>query len=418
MKFISIAIKDAKELLRDRRGFIFILFFPILLMLVFGVAFGGMGQSNTPYNLAIVNYDQGAILPLSNETSNFGNNLTQNLKDVKYEDSDVHMFNITQISEDQADSLLKERKIDALLIIPENFSQSVVALMNSTILSVTNPGSVTQTDNITSTLIIRGDTGYINFGVSQGILVGILSQYQDTVITQTENNARGTPNTTQIEYLNSKVEPIAGTKDFTTFDFLAPGMIVFAILLLSTTVAASLTREVEDGTLARLKLSKMRGFDLLFGGMIPWSIIAAIQVVILFLVAVFMGFHWQGGLTSILLAILVGIIGGVASISLGMIIAAFAQNDRQAANLGTLITIPLSFLVGAFFQLPNVEFWGHNYNEILPWTHTLDALRSTLIFGGGWDAISYQVYASILLTVILFIIGLVLFSKNRLSAEN
>lgn len=418
MKFISIAIKDAKELLRDRRGFIFILFFPILLMLVFGVAFGGMGQSNTPYNLAIVNYDEGAILPLSNDTSNFGNNLTQNLKDVKYEDSDVHMFNITQISEDQADSLLKERKIDALLIIPENFSQSVVALMNSTILSLTNPGSVTQTNNITSTLIIRGDTGYINFGVSQGILVGILSQYQDGVITQTENNVRGTPNATQIEYLNSKVEPIAGTKDFTTFDFLAPGMIVFAILLLSTTVASSLTREVEYGTLARLKLSKMRGFDLLFGGMIPWSIIAAIQVLILFLVAVFMGFHWQGGLNSILLAIMVGIIGGVASISLGMIIAAFAQNDRQAANLGTLITIPMSFLVGAFFQLPNVEFWGHNYNEILPWTHTLDALRSTLIFGGGWDAISYQVYASIFLTVILFIIGLILFSKNRLSAEN
>ena len=193
MKFISIAIKDAKELLRDRRGFIFILFFPILLMLVFGVAFGGMGQSNTPYNLAIVNYDQGAILPLSNETSNFGSNLTQNLKDAKYEDSDVHMFNITQISEDQADSLLKERKIDALLIIPENFSQSVVALMNNTILSVTNPESITQTNNITSTLIIRGDTGYINFGVSQGILVGILSKYQDEVITQTENNVRGTP---------------------------------------------------------------------------------------------------------------------------------------------------------------------------------------------------------------------------------
>ena len=83
MKFLSIAIKDAKELLRDKRGLFFILLFPILFMVVFGFAFGGMGQSNTPYNLAIVNYDQGANLPSTNESTNFGDNLTQNLKDAQ-----------------------------------------------------------------------------------------------------------------------------------------------------------------------------------------------------------------------------------------------------------------------------------------------------------------------------------------------
>ncbi len=420
MKFLSIAIKDLKELLRDRRGFFFILLFPILFMLVFGFAFGGMGQSNTPYNLAIVNYDEPAPLLMSNESTNFGDNLTQLLKDAKYQNSDVHLFNVTEMSESDADQLLKTRHIDAELIIPSSFSDSVVALINNTILSTTNPlaGQSSTSSNVTSTLIIRGDTGFINFGAAQGILVGVLAQYQDEIVTQTQNTVRGTPGAQPVVFLNSKVEPMEGTTNFTNFDFIAPGMIVFAILLLATTVAASLTREVEKGTLARLKLSKMSGFDLLFGGLIPWSLVVVAQVVILLAVAVAIGFHWQGGLNSILLAIPVGVIGGISSIALGMIIAAFVENDRQAANLGTLITVPASFLVGAFFPLPNVEIFGVPFNAVLPWTHTLDALRSLLTYGGGWNEIAYPVAISVVLTVILFAIGVILFSRNRLRAEN
>ena len=65
MKFISIAIKDFKELIRDRRGLFFILFFPIFLILVLGFAFGGVGEGNTPHNIAVVNYDQGSTMPFS-----------------------------------------------------------------------------------------------------------------------------------------------------------------------------------------------------------------------------------------------------------------------------------------------------------------------------------------------------------------
>ena len=167
----------------------------------------------------------------------------------------------------------------------------------------------------------------------------------------------------------------------------------------------------------------MRGFYLLFGGMIPWSLIVVAQVVILLIVAIAIGFNWQGGINSILLAILVGVIGGIASISLAMIIASFAKNDRQAANLGTLIAVPVSFLAGAFFQLPQASigtFMGQSFQiyDILPWTHTIDALRTVLTYGGGWNDISYQVGLSVLLTIILFIIGVALFSRTSLRAES
>lgn len=423
MKFLSIAIKYLKEILRDRRGFFFILLFPLLFVLVFGFAFSTEDQ-NTPHNLAVVNYDQGSVLP-NNQSVNFGNNLTQVLINAKYSNSNVSLFNVTTPSQSTADKELKQRQIDAELVIPANFSQAAVSLVNYTILTTTNPLATvsSSTPPITSSLNISGDPSYLNFGTTQSILTGILSQYKDQIVIQTQNEIKGTPGAQPTQYLSSTVTPITGTAALTQFDFLAPGLIVFAIILLATTVAVNFTREVETGTLARLKLTKMKAFDLLFGGLIPWSLVAAAQVLILLAVAIAIGFHWQGGIYSILLAILVGVIGGIASISLAMIISSFAKETRQAANLGTLITVPMAFLTGAFIPLPQETigtFLGQPFQiyDILPWYHVINAMRDVLTYGEGWSDISYQVGMSILLTIILFIIGVVIFNRTRLSTES
>lgn len=425
MKFISIAIKDFKELIRDQRGLFMILGFPLFFMLVFGFAFGGMGQENEPHLLAVVNYDQGAIFPLTNEEVNFGNNFTEVLQDSKYEDSDVNLFNVTVTTESEADRLIKSREVDAAIIIPEDFSQSMVQLINSNLnqqnIMVIPEGTTNSSNNFTS-VIIKGDTSFSNFGVSQAILVGTLQQFQEETVSAISETI--SPSTApSAESITTSVESVPGTESFSMFDFLAPGMMVFAILLLATTVAAALSREVETGTLARLKMSRMRSFDLLFGGLIPWSLVAAAQIVILLVVAIIMGFKWQGGLNSLILAIFIAVIGGIASVALGMIIAAFAKNDRQAANLGTLVTVPVSFLSGAFFALPPVvigDFLGKQVQiyDLLPWTHTLTALRAVLTFGEGLNDITYSLGWMIVLTLILFVIGVGIFSRTRLSAEN
>ena len=416
MKFISIAVKDFKELVRDRRGLFFILLFPIFFMMIFGFAFGGMGENNTPHNIAVVNLDQGAINSTGSNV-NYGNNLTAELQDQNYpQNNDVKLFNVTTTTDSNAKDLLRTRTVDAELVIPANFSDSVQSLINNTILSSTGTASANaSTNKITSTLTISGDTSYIGFGVAQGTLVGFLSQYQQGIITAITGAK-------PVQYINTSVQSVAGTTSFTEFDFLAPGMMVFAILLLATTVAAILTREVESGTLLRLKISKMRSFDLLFGGLIPWSLVAGAQVVILLVVAILLGLKWQGSVYSIFLAIVIGIIAGIASISLAMIIASFAKNDRQAVNLGTLIVVPTAFITGSFFPLPAeyVTFFGHTFQiyDILPWTHTLTALRSVLVYGSGWNVVSSDVIISAVLALILFVIGEFLFSKTRLGAES
>ena len=408
MKFVAIASKGGKELLRDHRGFIMILIFPLLFMLVFGFAFGGMGQANQPHDIAVINYDQGATLPISGERLDLGSNFTHVLEDVKYEDSEVKIFVVRGTDLNEANCLLRQKTVDAVVIIPENFTESI---LDST------GGGTTPTP-----VVIRGDTGYMGFGVSQGILVGIIEQYQDELSAQLSSQFTGKTVQPVPKLIETRVESIPGTETFTSFDYMAPGMIVFALLLLATTVATTLAREVEKGTLSRLKLSRMKSFDFLLGNLIPWSLVAVAQVLILLGVAVLMGFNWQGGLNSIFLAVLVGIIGGVASVSLGMIIASFVWNDHQAATLGTIITVPTSFLVGAFFPLPQVvlgEVMDQQFQvyDILPWHHVLNALRSILTFGGGWNDIAQQVGWAVLLTTILFTGGVFIFARTRLRPD-
>lgn len=399
MKFLSIAKKDLKELLRDRRNLFFILLFPLFFMLIFGFAYGNMGENNEPHNIAIVNYDHGGTLP-TGTNKNFSDDIITILKDAKYQDTDIHMFNVNMTSESDADKFVKQRTVDAAIIIPENFTESVLSMTPSTI-------------------TVRGDTGYMGFGTTQGILAGILEQYQFKLAMSLQSGG----NSQVQELIQSKIEGVPGTEAYTSFDYLAPGMIVFAILMLSTSVATILTREVDSGTLRRLKLSKMTSFDFLFGGLIPWSLVAAAQVIILLIVAIMIGFHWQGSLNSIILAVIIGIIGGIASISLGMIIAAFAKTPPQAGQLGTLIAVPMTFLVGAFFPLPQIvigNFMGQQVQiyDILPWHQVLLALRSVLTYGEGLSSIEYQLGSAIILSAILFVIGVILFSRTRLRPEN
>ena len=50
---------------------------------------------------------------------------------------DVKLFNVTTTTDSNAKDLLRTRTVDAELVIPANFSDSVQSLINNTILSST-----------------------------------------------------------------------------------------------------------------------------------------------------------------------------------------------------------------------------------------------------------------------------------------
>ena len=415
MRFLSIAAKDLKELIRDKKSLTFILIFPIILMIIGGL-FLGAGQGFRPLDLAVVNYDQGFILT-NGSSMNYGDNLTQYLKTVKYQNSNVHLFNVVSTNNSNANILLNEGKVDAELIIPENFSDAMMTLNNDAAKTITDTSSNATIPNITSTLTIQGNTQSNDFGIAQSILMGTINSYQDQLIVQTQTDTIGAQIAGSSDYVNSVVESSGNNKNFTLSYFIIPVLMIFSFLLVAIMVATSFTREEDRGVLARLKLSGVRVYDLLFGGFILWTLIIIIQIFLLLTVASVIGFHFSIGITSILLILLIGIIGGIASISLGIFIAALTRNSRQAFSLGIILAIPIIIL--SVLQLPQTIFKisSHHFQifDFLPWTHVFNVLQTLLTFGGDWSAVSHEVLYAAILTLILFIISVGLYYINKLN---
>jgi len=455
MKFVTIAVKGLKEMVRDRSLLAMTLLFPMVFMLVFGYAFGAVGGQNRPYDIVVLNNDLGTNASFGeSEHFNFGENFTQVLKDLKYENSTVPLFLIQNATGEEALNLLMKRRVACIVMIPENFSEAIEATINSTVRSTvtsligevaiqffqgggfdnaTFPGgdmnftipenetlrALPEAENITATVIVEGDMGYMNFGIAQSIVRGVLSSYVDEVRSETRLRVlHEVPEQIKVaeEPMRISVETrsVAGTREFTPFDYQAPGIIIFGLLMGSIGVAGALARETESQALARLKISLMRSFDLLFGTLLPWTLLSVAQLLILFGVALAIGFHWVGGITSLLIAIFISCIAGVACISLGLLVAALSSSEGHAGTLGMLISVPLSVLVGTFFPLPSQT---EVVTAFLPWRQAFMALLNVLAYGGQLQDALPNIVAMIVETAALFAAGVIAFAKIRLKAE-
>jgi ABC-2 type transport system permease protein len=449
LKFADIFRKGLTETLRDRRQFIFLIGFPVVLIAIFAFAFGSgsfLSGGSLPHEIVVINNDAGVRLVANNTTqyTNYGADFRGVLQNATAQNSTEHLFSLSNVNQARAEDLLKSRGIDALVIIPKNFSAGITTMVNnSTRVAITsslgqqvlagagnaNPGAgasvvLPQARNLSSQLIVEGDSGYVNFLGSQGLISAIFDQYKNDVKTQAMTAASS--GQTQGLFNDStpiQIQPITGTQSFSFFDYMAPGLIVFALLLQINVVVASLLRDVEKGTLDRLKLSRVSSFDLLFGTFSLWTVITVGQVLVLLAIAIFLGYHYQGGLSSLALGLLIGVIAGMASISLALIIASFATNERQAASLAAMLSMPLGFLAGAFTPLPRqvlVEYGGHTYQlyDLLPWTWAIAALRSILTYGSGLSAdVVLDMIWLIALAAMLFVVGVVIYASTRLQAE-
>ena len=196
------------------------------------------------------------------------------------------------------------------------------------------------------------------------------------------------------------------------FDYLTPGMLVFALLMLAVTVATSLAREVDKETLARLRLSLMSSADLLLGAFLAWTLVACVQVVILFGMSALLGFAWEGGLVNFLWAMVVCCLAAEASIALGLLVASFAKSEGNAGALTTLVTVPVAFFVGSFMPMPL-----EGLHLVVPWAQAIRSLRALLLAGVPIDGLLPGLLLMVAQIVVLMAIGILVYSRARLRPE-
>lgn len=395
MKVYDLMIKNIKQIMRDKKNLFFILLFPAIFMLVFAVAFGGESIESSTIQIALVNND--------NITSyDYSTQLVKEMGDVNLSTNDKKVFNITECTNiNEANDKLKQSEVSMIIIIPENFSNNIQK-------SFTNTKSTTD-------ITIKGDPTQSSYGLGLNVINTIINEY-------TNNMKAQLTKTTPTNTIELKQENIEGTSQFTQFDYIAPGLIIFAILMTVTTVATNISEETENGMLKRLKLSHMTSTDYIISNLLSWSLVGMIQVIIMLIVALLLNFHWVGDTSSLIIACIIGFITTISSVSLALIIVSLTSSAEQASQLSAIIAVPLSFISGSFFPLPEIyigTICGHltQIYEILPWNQALTALRKVLIYGSTLGDVAVNLLLIIVMGCALLIISIFLF-RRKIKTEN
>jgi ABC-2 type transport system permease protein len=270
----------------------------------------------------------------------------------------------------------------------------------ATALLIVEPGEPTRS------VTILGDALYGRFYRASVIM--------NNVVQQVTADEAGQP-----EIVRIVEQPLAPASPQTEFDLYAPGIMIFALLMIIPQTAMLVAREIRWRTLRRLRLTRLRAWDLLTGISLAQMVVAVVQVVVMFVAALAMGFRNHG---SLALAIVVGLAVSFSAIGVGLIVACFAQNDSQAANAASTVAMIQVFLSGSFYTLPSITMFtlaGHQIDlfDVFPATHGFLALQQVLSYGAGLREIGFRLGATLVVSAFYFVVGVIVFQRLQMQSQ-
>ena len=193
-----------------------------------------------------------------------------------------------------------------------------------------------------------------------------------------------------------------------SFNAMAPGLFAYACIFIIMTVAQSFSDIREQGLLRRLNTTPMTSTDFMGSQIISNMIIAMLQVLIVFLLALPFGFSPNTNIGGILFAFLLMAILSLSSVGLGLITATIAKNSGTATGLSFVFILPQMFF-GTFIPITETTRF---IAVVLPSRHMTDAIIS--IYNGvslfSSEILINFAYISIV-SIIIVIIGIFVYKK-------
>jgi ABC-2 type transport system permease protein len=383
MKILSVAHKTLRELRREPLLIGLFLGFPVILLGFYYVAFGqtkeGIGST---LDILVMNQDQQSGAPF-----------VDLLRGIEVDDQPV--FDVTLVEDrERADILLRERKASLLVVIPPDFGQRLTAASGD---PDTAPAAIT----------VIGDAYADSYLFASGVLDDLVREYGRQIMGW------------QDSAVSLKYDYVTGKKAISDFDFGVGGIIVFGVMFVVVSTAELLVRENVNGTLRRLRLTRLSARDMLLGLTLAQMLLGVIQVPLTFGLAVLMGFESQG---SLLLAVLIALLLSLAAVGLGLIVACFAHNDGEAANLASSVLVPMALLSGAMFPMPDATLFrvsgrAIQLYDLMPTAHASEALRQVLVYGKGAGDIAYSLGGLVVLSALYLAVGIVIYQKLQLKRQ-
>ncbi len=343
--------KEFRQIRRDTRSLIFMIFIPAFMLLMFGFALN-FDVKHIP--LAVVDQDG----------SRTSRELVEKFRTTEYFEVKAVLNRTAEV-----DGLMARERIRAALVIPDNFSEDLLAGRSPSVQFIIDGANA-----------MSGTT-------AAGYAGAILQSYsQRTTLEAMGRRGMGEPAVPLATEVRVWYNP-----ELRSAKFLVPGLMAFILMvILTVSTAFSLVREKERGTMEQIMVSPVRPAGLILGKMIPYVIISLASAhFVLALGWVLFGVAIKGNYVLLLLTMLLFLVCGLAQ---GILISAIAKTQQVAFLLSVLTTfLPTFILSGFIFPVRNMPAVIQAVTYLVPAKYFLVALRAIILKGAGlrafWDQV-------------------------------
>ena len=377
MKTLACFIKTLKENIRDWKILILAIVFAPFFVYIMYLYMGDTGSSE--YRIVMVNNDKNGV---------FSKELVDEWKNLKTEDGKP-ILRFTELTDSvKAREMIKNKNADLFLTIPVDFSDSFIKF------NTIRKGSI-------SPLTSYGDQANMRYSVAASFIDYIAFSYISLK--------------TGIEVpFNVKYEFAGRGKSLKEFDLYIPALLVLSVIMMLFTAGASIVREVEKDTIARLSLSKLKSSEFMTALSLNQTIIGLICLFLTLLAAFSVGYSTSG---SIALLILVGGLTCFSVISISIITACFIKTMFGLLTVGCFPFFILMFFSDCFMPLPKINLFslaGNQVylNDILPTATATRAFNKILNYDSGFSDVSFEILWILGISLVYFLIGVWLFRKK------
>jgi ABC-2 type transport system permease protein len=344
-RVLAVASKELRQILRDRRSLLILLFIPAFFLLLFGYALNFDIR-----NVTLAVQDQDRSTKSRELVSAFVNSGYFRL--VGYVDSP-----------DELDRLVDQGAARAILAIPSGFERDLALRRPVTVQAIIDGDNA----NTASTVV-----GYVRR------LVGEYSGAQLHAV------QRGSAPRESGPAPAIGIEPrIWYNPQLRSTLFLVPGLIAYISMITAVvSTALSVVREKERGTMEQVRMAPISPLPYILGKTLPYLAISFVSAVVVILAAMLLfDLPMRGSWLLLCGAILLFLIGAQAQ---GLLISTLAGSQQVAFQVALLSSLlPTMILSGFIFPISSMPVVVQAITHVVPARYFLVALRAIVLKGAG-----------------------------------
>jgi ABC-2 type transport system permease protein len=161
-------------------------------------------------------------------------------------------------------------------------------------------------------------------------------------------------------------------------NYMLAGIVITTVFQTSLTIATSTIEDIVSGFMKEVLVSPVKRIQIAAGQLLSAATIATLQGIIILFIGYFIGLKFTSWVTPIAVIGVMIVVGLVFS-GLGLYIAALVKNSQTFQVVITAITMPLTFLCGAYIPLSMLPKVLQYVAYLNPMTYTTAFFRTIIL---------------------------------------